>query len=90
MTSAKRAKQYDKCAIREGRSSSSQEPPDGARQPFWDEAMVFSPHSGPVAIQRQFQPRTTLHEHSFTELVIVTDGTSTKLGGAIWFSTCSS
>jgi AraC-like DNA-binding protein len=42
---------------------------------YWNEARIFPPHAGPVAIRRPLQSETSLHGHAFTELVIVTDGT---------------
>ena len=65
MAPAKRAKEYDKRA----KATSAQ------WLTWWDEAMVFPPGGGPVAIRRPVQNKVAMHGHSFTELVIVTDGT---------------
>lgn len=86
MTSAKRAKSYNKRAISAALPAVLRDFPGGSDQTFWDEGMVFPPHGGPVAIQRQFQPQTTMHEHTFTELVIVTDGTGMHAVDGISYS----
>lgn len=75
MTSAKRAKQYDKRAKQLRRPQPRQVAVSGPESTFWDEAMVFPPQGGPTAIQRSVQCETAMHGHAFTELVIITDGT---------------
>lgn len=75
MTSAKRAKQYDKRAKQARRSQPRLIAIRGPQATYWDESMVFPPQGGPTAIQRQLQCDNVMHGHAFTELVIITDGT---------------